>query len=284
MTTVPIEPQPTLDLEGWITFVAKAYFSPLETGEARLILQGGGSYDEALAYLVEQGQDMRKTPIYTTVPNGKVLVAKPGRPADSLAYIPIPLMEVARRAFPCPKAYESQVGEEQSGGFTPTGRVQLAFWEESELIGGNQQEGSTGPTSNDHRAAPPQRKGARPKKLHYIEQPVAKIHCEPRPGWVVKDRGLGYTVEPMRTRSGYLVSLIHLKSRREMASVVCDSLDHERIREWVSACVLLTDWTKGIGTLLKEQQGEQKQRAWTRQLEALWYQQKFTVKRQLSFF
>ncbi len=88
----------------------------------------------------------------------------------------------------------------------------------------------------------------------------------------------------MQSGRSYLVSLIHLKSGREMASVIAQSLDHERIREWMSACAILTDWTRGIQVILREKQGEQKQRAWSRQLEGIWREQKTTVKRQLAFF
>jgi hypothetical protein len=271
------------DNEGWITFVARSYFSPLETGEARRILQETQSYQDALAYLVGVGEDLRLTPVYTTTPNGKVLIAEPGRPADSLAYIPVPLIELARRAFPDPHATEARDSLDQSGSDDQRqGRnTQLSFWEESELRG----EERTGQQDTSQPAAVRKTPSARSKKVLYVEQTIARVHCAPQPGWVARDRGLGYLVVPMRPpNSGHVVSLIHLKSRREMASVLCDPLDHERIRMWICTCLPLTDWTRGIQALLKEQQGEQKQRSLTARLEEFWYQQTFTVKRQLAFF
>ncbi len=241
------------------TFVAKAYFSPGELAEAWRLYKENGSYAETIAYLVGCGEDLRRTSSYLTIPGGKVHIPRPGRLEDSLAYISIPLVELARRAFPDPLPQaEKEVGRTSAKGKQP------GFWDASA-----QQPRTTRPKA---------------KKLMYVEQPIARRHRQPAQGWVVKDRGIGYTVEPMQNGGGYLVSLIHLKSGREMASVIAPSLDHERIREWVAACAILTDWTRGIQVILREKQGEQKQRAWSRQLEGIWREQKTTVKRQLAFF
>ena len=93
-------------------------------------------------------------------------------------------------------------------------------------------------------------KKARKTRLSYVEQSITRGHESPKQGWVVKDRGLGYDVSPMRD-GGYQVHLVHLDSRREMAVVLLRDLDHERIREWVSACAVLTDWNKGIQAIVR---------------------------------
>ena len=261
---------PPVVSETSIDFIAKLYFSPLEMAEARRLYKESGSYAEAIAYLVGCGDDMRHTPAYYTIPGGKIHIPQPGRPPDSLAHVSIPLVNLARRAFPDPQPQaESVVGRTRAKG------QQLGFWDEAELTAGGQ--GTPTTAANQARAA-------RPKKLSYVEQPIARRYGQALPGWVVKDRGLGYLARQMSSGDGYFVSLIHLKSRREIASVIAGSLDHERIREWVSACALLTDWNQGIQAILKEKPGEQKQRAWSRQLEGIWSEQETKVKRQLTFF
>ena len=255
-----------------LSFVAKAYFSPGELAEAWRLYKENGSYAETIAYLVGCGEDLRRTSSYLTIPGGKVHIPRPGRAEDSLAYLSIPLVELARRAFPDPLPQaEKEVGRTGAKGEQP------GFWDASELT-------ADGHEASAASAQQPRTTRPKAKKLMYVEQPIARRHRQPTQGWFVKDRGIGYTVEPMQSGRSYLVSLIHLKSGREMASVIAQSLDHERIREWMSACAILTDWTRGIQVILREKQGEQKQRAWSRQLEGIWREQKTTVKRQLAFF
>jgi len=89
---------------------------------------------------------------------------------------------------------------------------------------------------------------------------------------MVKHGGLGYAVQEMRN-GGHCVHLVHLNSNREMATVYLPLLDedaHARLRAWVAEALQLTDWQTGISKIIKEKQGEQKQRAWARQLEELW--------------
>lgn len=263
-------PSPPPVSETDMNFIATLYFSPLEIAEARRLYADSGSYAKAIAYLVGCGDDMRRTPAYCTIPGGKVHIPRPGCPEDSMAYVSLSLGNLAQRAFPDP---HSRVESETTG--MDAQRRQLSFWDEAELVAGGQKT----------LEIPPKRaKPAHQKRLTYIEQPIARKYGSPIPGWVVKDRGLGYLVEPMRSGDGSCVSLIHLKSKRELVSVIVATLDHERIRAWVSACAQLTDWNQGIMAILKEKPGEQKQRTWSRQLEAIWRDQQTKVKRQLAFF
>ena len=256
--------------ETYLNFIARLYFDAREMTEARRRYQESGSYAQAIAYLVGCGDDMRHTPAFCTIPGGKVIVSQPDRPEGSLAYVSLPLVNLAQRAFPDP-------GPRPECETVGTGgeKRQLGFWNEDELASG----GTGTPTAAAKRVNSP-----RQKRLTYIERPIAQRYGQPVPGWVAKDRGLGYLVEHMRSADGYLVSLIHLKSRRALAEVISTSLDHERIREWVSACALLTDWNQGIQAILKEKPGKQKRLAWSRQLGDIWSDQQTKVKRLLAFF
>ncbi len=168
-----------------ITFVAKAYFSPGELAEARRLYKESGSYAEAIAYLVGCGEDLRHTPSYLTIPGGKVHIPRPGRAEDSLAYLSIPLVELARRAFPDPLPQaEKEVGRTGAKGEQP------GFWDASELT-------ADGHEASAASAQQPRTTRPKAKKLMYVEQPIARRHRQPTQGWFVKDRGIGYTVEPI---------------------------------------------------------------------------------------
>ena len=257
---------PTPITETYIDFVTKMYFSPHELTTARRLLKQSESYAEAISYLIECGKDLRQTSIYLTIPGGRVLINRPDRPEGSLAYVPVTVKYLAHRALPDPQ--EKAVQEAGKN-------TRLGFWTESELTAQSQEEPSV-PAGRS--------KSSRPKKPKFIEHLIVQKYGPPIQGWVVKDRGLGYFIEPMRTGEDYLVRLIHLKSRREMALIFVKSIDHERIRAWVSACVSLTDWTRGIQVILGEKEGKHKQQAWATQLESIWREQQSVVKRQLAFF
>ncbi len=271
MSADQTEPAAPIVSDTYIDFIARLYFDAQELAEARRRYQESGSYAEAIAYLVGRGNDLRHSPAYTTIPGGAVLIPRPGRGEGSLAYLSLSPAHLACRAFPDPQPQVEGVGEQTSA----TAR-QLSFWGECM--------GTPGEAGVPMHSPPKQARATRPKKLSYVEQPISRRYAQPVQGWVVKDRGLGYYAEEMRSGDGYLVGLVHLKSGREFASVLTLSLDHDRIRAWVSACAQLTDWNQGIQAILKEQSGEQKQRAWSRQLERIWYDQQTSVKRQLAFF
>lgn len=247
------------------------YFHAEELAEAYRMVEADRSYEEAIAFLTKSAlDDLRnsgeKVPPHwlLTIPGGQVFVYRPGHCFPERPVYEFHVGYLATQAFPA-----TQKSEQLALPGKPT-RRQLGFWNESELTSHAQPQ--------EERS-----KKTRPRKMIYLEQPIGSVHRPPQQGWVVKDAGLGYIVEPMRVGEGYRVILIHLKSRREIASVIIQVVNHERIREWVSACVPLTDWNQGIQALLAEKQGKQKQLAWSRQLEDIWWRQK-RVKRQLAFF
>jgi hypothetical protein len=244
--------------------VVQQYFRDEELAEAHRLIETGHSYEEAIASLASSAEDSlrnsgEKPYWFFTIPSGRVSIYRPGHSWPERPLYRFQASYLATLALPAPIQQEEP---EMKG-------RQLSFWDESEIAVPSQVRQEERP------------KKTRTKKLKYIERPIAKRYGHPQQGFVVKDAGLGYVTE--RMGEGYLVTLIHLKSRREMASVIIGAVDHERIREWVSACVPLTDWNKGIQALLAEKQGKQKQLAWSRQLEAIWYEQK-RVKRQIAFF
>jgi len=265
-------PAPDCSDEELLTIALQQYFRPEEMVEARRMRDTGRAYEDALAFLAKSAEkDLRNSgeqdpPHWIlTIPGGQVFIYRPGHYWPSRPVYEFHAGYLATLAFP-----PTQKPEQLAPADKPS-RRQLSFWDEEAL---------TPPVHPQEEGHP---KKTHPKRLIYLEQPIGLVHRQPQQGWVVKDGGLGYVVEPMRVGEGYLVILIHLKSRREMASVVTQTLDHERIREWVSACVPLTDWNRGIQAILKEMQGKQKQLAWSRQLEAIWWQQK-QIKRQMAFF
>lgn len=267
-----------------VAFVVRTYYTSVELAEARRRYQDAGSYTEALAYLVDLGQrDLRRSALYTTIPTGKVLIHQPDRPEGSLSAVPLPQIELARRAFPClDEASARTSGLALSGAEDPRRREQLTLWGEGDTPGIQVQ--GTPPEPHQGSKMPGLAKAAGAKKLVYLEQTIVRRFGSHVPGWVVKDRGLGYYLEPLRSGQGYLVTLVHLKSRRDLASAILPECDHERIRLWVGACVTLTDWTRGIQAILREQEGEQKMRAWEGRLTDIWYEQERRLKRQLSLF
>lgn len=216
----------------------------------------GTSYEEIIAYLVNCGQSsMRATPLYITIPGGKVLIQKPDRPPDSLASIPITLAELARRAFPPP---EKNAIDHQAD--------QRAHYHQYAMFDLDTEATRTTVTAKPR---------TRPQKLIFVEQPIqvgTKKWSSEQRGWVIKNGWLGYIIRAL-PRNGYEVAIIHLKSNRSMASIYLQQIDettHPRIQGWVVETSLLTDWSKGIAAILKEQPGEQKQRVWSRHIEALW--------------
>jgi hypothetical protein len=248
------------------------YFHAEELAEAHRMVEADRSYEDAIAFLVKSAEaDLRnsgeKVPPHwlLTVPGGQVFIYRPGHCFPERPVYEFHVGYLATLAFPA-----TQKPEQPTPPSRPVGR-QLSFWDESELTFHAQ--------SQEEVCS----KKTRTRKMVYLEQSIRSVHRAPQQGWVVKDAGLGYIVEPMRVGEGYLVVIVHLKSGREMASVVIEAVNHERIREWVSACVPLTDWNRGIQALLKDVQGKQKQLAWSQQLEAIWWQQK-RVKRQVPFF
>ncbi|MBA2681134.1 MAG: hypothetical protein H0U76_22390 [Ktedonobacteraceae bacterium] len=277
MSAMGMLPSPDCSDEEVLAVAVQQYFRSEELVEARRMIEVGHTYEEAIAFLAESAEDdLRNSDErpywFFTIPSGKVSIYRPGHCFPERPLYKLYAGYLATQAFPLPVTYQPVITAKADKQAGSKGR-QLSFWDASEI--------TDTVCSQDQEEA--RRKKTRPKKLTYLEQSIAKAYGQPQQGWVVKDRGLGYVLVPMRGSEGHMVTLIHLKSRREMASVIIQTVNHERIREWVTACVLLTDWNKGIKAILAEKQGKQKQSAWSRQLEAIWWQQK-SVKRQLAFF
>jgi hypothetical protein len=120
---------------------------------------------------------------------------------------------------------------------------------------------------------------ARPKKLRYEEQPVrvgTGKFWRTATGWVVRERGVAYVIEPWQSGGGYEVSVVHTRSNRVMASFTIprvDDLAHTRIRQLMEVVVTLTDWTRGVRDILNEKQGGRKQRQWSSQILDIWWRQ-----------
>ncbi len=254
-----------------VSFAIEHYFLPEELAEAQAMLERGCSYEEALAYLVKRGMDTlrnssdgnpnRPRHLFLTIPGGTVFIRHPTRPFPERPVLTTSVAQLASLAFPAPSHAASPARQDAVG--LTTGR-QIPLFDD----------GSLAPSSGPPRVGKASTR-TRPKKISFVEGRIRvgtkKLWWE-YPGWIVKQGGLGYAVQEMRN-GGHCVHLVHLNSNREMATVYLSLLDedaHARLRAWVAEALQLTDWQAGITRIIKEKQGEQKQRAWERQLEELW--------------
>ncbi|GCE31995.1 hypothetical protein KDA_74790 [Dictyobacter alpinus] len=251
-----------------VEYAFQHYFFPEELAEARLMLQGGRAYEEAIAYLVDRGHSTLRNSgepqpprMFITIPGGNVFIRHPAR-----LYPHRPIWEghvsaLACVVFPRPA---TEIQPETPVALTNGNRYQQFSLFDEEMSG-----------TNDGKAEKPKRTSARAKKLKYLEQSV-RMGTQKTwwawPGWVVKDEHLGYVIKKLK-EDFYGVSLVHCKSNHVMATVylsVLDETTHARVRGWIADALQITDWSRGITAILKEKTGEHKKRAWSRQLEELW--------------
>lgn len=267
--------------EDVIAFAISHYFFPQELIEAQRMLEQGTPYKEVIAALASHGMETLRDSssigdsdpphFYMTIPGGKVFVYHPQRRYPQRPLLVIGVAHLASLAFPAP--IETIEAQELT---PPLPRRQPSLFEEpvAEAVERSPEKSTSRQT--------------RTKKVAYIESRVrvgTKKRWTEYPGWVVKRGGLGYAIEELR-RGGYFVRLVHLGSNRRMAMICLSCIDedtHARIRAWIAEVLPLTDWSRGISTILKEKEGEHKQRDWERQIEFLWLKYKLQP-RQCSLF
>lgn len=255
------------DLLAWL----KAhYFSQEELDQARHIEAEQG-YAAAIAFLAEQGQNSLRNSgppprLFITIPGGKVFVYRPGTPVGAFVRaFAFGIGELARLALPPSTADERHVGADSPA---PGANGMLMLWDEQTPAP------ERGPAQGLSVPAPVARvRPGRPRKLHFDEQAIVVSHLGSRTGWVMRERGVAYLIEPLATGRGFEVRVMHLKSGRTMASwfiAQCDDLAHTRIRQVLEEVVNLTDWTQGIQTILQQKSGAHKQQQWERQIFDIW--------------
>jgi hypothetical protein len=273
---VPCPPglSPNCTDEELLAWVKRSYFTGEELAEVER-LSGEQGYEEAIAYLARLGQESLRNSgeaqaphLFITIPGGKIFILRPGRPIGAWdRAFTFGIEEFARLVFP------QRSGSQPSAHGAPgSDQGMFTLWgdlDSSEL-----------PLPAGKRAQPtPKKASARPKKLHYDEQPVrigAGKYWRTAPGWVVRNLGLAYVIEPWRSGGAYDVSVVHTRSNRVMASFTIkrvDELTHTRIRQLMEVVVTLSDWTRGVKDILKEKQGEGKQRQWSSQILDIWLRQ-----------
>ncbi len=270
---VPCPPDlaPTCTDEELLAWVKRHYFTQEELAEAERLLRERG-YEEAIAYLAEVGQESLRNSgeaqaphLFITIPGGKLFILRPGRPIGAWdRAFTFGIGEFARLVFPPrPGAHPSTQSIPQSQ------RGMSTLWGDFDS--------SEQPLPSGAAIQPVVKKArVRPKKLRYDEQQVrvgTGKFWRTVPGWVVRDRGLAYVIDPCLSGKGYEVSVVHTKSNRVMASFAIPRLDdlaHTRIQQLMEVVVTLTDWTRGIRDILNEKQGEGKQRQWSSQILDIW--------------
>src|SRR6266568_67210 len=273
---VPCPPglSPACTDEELLAWVKRRYFTGEELAEAERLL-GERGYEEAIAYLARVGQESLRNSgeaqaphLFITIPGGKLFILRPGRPIGAWD-----------------RAFTYGIGEFAQLVFPQRSGAQLS------ARGAPRSEGGMSPLWGDLDSSElplpagagmqslPKKAGMRPKKLRYDEQPVRVgigKFWRTAPGWVVRDRGLAYIIEPWQSGGGYEVSVVHARSNRVMASFTIprvDELAHTRIHQLMEVLVTLTDWMRGIRDILNEKQGERKQRQWSSQILDIWWRQ-----------
>jgi hypothetical protein len=273
---VPCPPglSPACTDEELLAWVKRSYFTGEELAEAER-LSGEEGYEEAIAYLARVGQESLRNSrepqaphLFITIPGGKLFILRPGRPIGAWdRAFTFGIGEFARLVFP-----QRSGARPSAHGAPRSDQGMSTLWgdlDSSEL-----------PLPTGLRAQPaPKKASARPKKLHYDEQPVrigAGKYWRTAPGWVARDLGLAYVIDPWRSGGGYDVSVVHTRSNRVMASFTIERVDelaHTRIRQLMEVVVTLSDWTRGVKDILSEKQGEGKQRQWSSQILDIWWRQ-----------
>jgi hypothetical protein len=250
--------------------VVSCYFTASELDEARKLLAQGSTYAEVTSALAERGQDeLRRLSCCLTIPGGKVLAHPPDRRPGDLSYISFQLMEIVRAALP-PLQDTAQA--------MPQGSMTL--WGQHE----------PSPLRKSPLRKPPAKK---PTSLGRVSfEAVGLERRKDEESWAALARGealgLGYQVKQISGGGGFWIDLLHLRSGMPVASVIMHAprIDHERIREWVVACLQVTDWTKGYQTILRqqlEQKGRLKRQILSRHLEAIWGEQEKQFRQQALF-
>jgi len=251
--------------------VVSSYFTSEELREASQQIEQGASYAEVLSVLVERGQnELRTLPCCLTIPGGKVLAHPPDRAVGDLSYIPFQLMEIARAALPPPPEEEGAVSQGP-----------LTLWGQH----------VPSPQGKGAQAGASTKKPSSPGRVSFEIAQLGRSKADA--GWVALARGetlgLGYQVHPLLSgNDGFWVDLLHLRSGVTVCSIMLHMkhLDHDRIREWVLACLQIADWTQGYQTLLRQQptqQGTLKRQLLARSLEAIWQGQEQQIRQGTLF-
>lgn len=273
---VPCPPglSPACTDEDLLAWVKRSYFTGEELAEAERLSEERG-YEEGIAYLARVGQESLRNSgeaqaphLFITIPGGKLFILRPGRPIGAWdRAFTFGIGEFARLVF------SQRSGAQPSAHGAPRSDQGM-----STLWGDLDSSELPLPAGMPTQPAP-KKANARSKKLHYDEQPVrvgTGKYWRTAPGWVVRDLGLAYVIEPWRSGDGNDVSLVHTRSNRVMASFTIkrvDELTHTRIRQLMEVVVTLTDWTRGFKDILSEKQGEGKQRQWSSQILDIWWRQ-----------
>jgi hypothetical protein len=250
--------------------VVSNYFTASELDEARKLLAQGRTYAEVTSALAEQGQnELRKLSCCLTIPGGKVLAHPPGRRPDDLAYISFQLMEIVCAALPSPQNTAQATSQDP-----------LTLWGLHE----------PSPLRKGSLRTSPAKKLSSLGRVSF--EPTQLGRRKDEEGWVARSRGealgLGYRVKPLSGGDGLWIDLHHLRSGMSVASVIMLSprIDHDRIREWVVACLQIMDWTQAYQTILRqlpEQKGLLKRQILSRSLETIWDEQEKQVRQQALF-
>ena len=286
MSTSTILFSPEQSDEEVLAIVIAHYFTTDELERARELARAE-SYEAAIAYLSTCGrQSLRDSGeehpprVYMTLPTGDILIHHPARlfPGTAIIYA-FSITHLALRAFsPLSISGDSR---ESAGDVDKTVEALHFPWCAGDAPPITQAPGATHAYSG-------KRTPALPRTYIFQEQAMrlgTKHLFWTRSGWAVKKGFLGYVLTKLPSGT-YRVELIHLVSYWVMADVYLDALDettHARLQGWVSDAHALTDWSRGINSILKEKTGKEKKWAWARQLKDLWYSRRQEL-RQLSFF
>lgn len=267
-----------------VEYVCTHYFTTDELADAQRTMDEGTRYEEVVATLTERCQypllrrsDDEQTHMLITLPNGVVKAWHPERRfPDFQPVLVCSVSDLARRAFP----------QRQNVAPSSTRAVQpvTVRYETFSLF--DDVPASQGTRSETKATKSPI--STRPKKLTFLEQMIhvgTKKLWSSQLGWVVKQGHLGYVVRVIKP-DFVEVSLIHLTSNHVMVSLylpVLNETTHPRVQAWVAEVSQLTDWSRGIASILKEKTGKQQKAAWSKDLEERW--QKYRDQHyQLSLF
>lgn len=274
---------PTCSDEDLVEYVRKHYFTTDELATAQRMVDEGTPYEEARAYLtnccqypVLRRSNDTQTHMLITLPNGVVKAWHPERRfPDFQPVLVCAVADMVGRAFPRPPTAVSP--STQVVHHTAVRYESLSLFADIPDTQGTQVEKRKGKPST-----------TRSRKPSFVEQKIhvgtKKVWSSQR-GWVIKKGYLGYVVRAIK-HDFIEISLIHLVSNHVMASLYISAMNettHPRIQAWVAEANELTDWSRGIASILREKAGKQQKGAWSRYLEERW--QKFRDQHyQLSLF
>jgi len=274
IVSVPPGLSPDSSDEDLVAYVKAHYFTSSELAQARQV-QGERGYEDAIAFLVKRGQEVlrrsdetRGPYLYITIPGGKIIVHRPGRPFDLGSGLVFGLGAFARMILP--PEVERERGLEQAAYQQQQGMFSL--WSGA-IPAPRQRETPAGSQPV------PTKTSARTKKPHYDAQSIrvgAGKYWHTTAGWVVRKRGIGYVIDPQRNGSEYEVSIVHVRSNWVLASFLISSVDelaHTRIRQLIEALLPLADWTQGIKAILDMKRGTHKRFQWSAHILDTWRRQ-----------